>query len=246
MVQKDEFISGLEKAVRWLEQNWRAVVIGLASAVAIVILGGVVMSYLASRGHAADSLLGAAMTTMRAPILAEGALPPVDGRQTFTTRQERDEAALGQLDEVIAAYPSSRAATLAAYLRGTVLLRLDRPEEGRDALAAFVNDYQEDPEMISLARRALATAELAAGNPDSAVAILEDVLAHPSTLGPADAALMDLARVQEASGNIAAAVESYRRLANEYPESIYSGEAGQAVARLSAASDSPAPAAPAS
>jgi len=246
MVQKDEFISGLEKALRWLEGNWRTVLIGMAGVVAVVILASAAVMYMASRGEAADSLLGEAMSTMRAPILAEGALPPVDGGLAFSTRQERDEAALARLEAVMDTYPSSRAATISAYLRGTVLMRLNRPAEGREALSAFVGENPDDPDMVPLARRAMATAEMEAGNPEGAVAILEELVANPSTLDPVDAALMDLARAQEAAGQLAAAVETYRRLANEYPQSLYSGEAGQAVARLSATTNAPVQSAPAS
>jgi tetratricopeptide (TPR) repeat protein len=246
MVQKDDFISGLEKALRWLEGNWRTVLIGMASVVAAAILVSAAMMYLASRGKAADRLLGEAMSTMRAPILTEGALPPVDGGRTFSSRLERDEAALAGLEAVIDTYPSSRAATISAYLRGTVLLRLDRPDEGREALSAFVGDNPDDPDMVPLARRAMATAEMEAGNPEGAVAILEDLVANPTTLAPVDAALMDLARAQEAAGQIATAVETYRRLANEYPQSLYAGEAGQAVARLGAMTNASVGSAPAS
>jgi hypothetical protein len=92
----------------------------------------------------------------------------------------------------------------------------------------------------------MAAAEIEAGNPEGAVAILEELVANPSTLDPVDAALMDLARAQEAAGQTTAALETYRRLANEYPQSLYSGEAGQAVARLGATATAPAESAPAS
>jgi tetratricopeptide (TPR) repeat protein len=239
MVQKDEFVSVVEKTATWLEENWRAVLTGVVGTVAILILAGAAVSYLASRGRAADVLLGEAMAAMRAPILGEGELPPVDGTTAYTSRQDREEAALAALDELLDRHPLSRAATPASYLRGTVLLRLDRPAEGRDALAAFVRDHP-DSELVPVARRALAAAELEAGDPEAAIAVLQELVDRPTPTFPEDAALMELGRIQEAAGQRAAAVETYRRLVNEHPQSIYSGEAGQAVARLSAPAGTPA------
>jgi lipopolysaccharide biosynthesis regulator YciM len=71
------------------------------------------------------------------------------------------------------------------------------------------------------------------GRSDEALVILQELVDNPSLLFPADAALMELARGQEASGMVAEAEDTYRRLAVEHPQSVYAGDAAQAVARLS-------------
>jgi tetratricopeptide (TPR) repeat protein len=238
MTQKDEFVSTVERAAGWLDKNWRSVAMGFGGVlVALLIVVGVA-NFLASRGQAADSLLGEAMTLMSAPILGPDELPPLTGAATFAAGSERDAAVLAKLEELMAAYPSSKAATSAAYLRGSTLLRLGRTSEARDALDSFIKENSSS-DLLPAARRALATAELDSGNKEQALAILQDLVEHPSDLFPEDAALMELGRAQEQSGLEQEALESYRRLANEHPQSVYSGSATQAVTRLSTPAGSP-------
>jgi tetratricopeptide (TPR) repeat protein len=238
MTQKDEFVSTVERALGWLDSNWRTVAMGVGGVLAALLLAIGAINYLGSRGQAADAMLGEAMTLGSAPVLAPDELPPLTGAATFVSNTERDTAVLEKLDELIVAYPSSKAATSAAFLRGSILLRLGRTDEARTALNAFISENPTSS-LLPPARRALATAELASGHADEALAILQDLVEHPSDLFPVDAALMELGRAQEEAGHAPEALESYRRLANEYPQSVYSGNATQAVARLSAPASDP-------
>ena len=233
MTQKDEFVSSVEKAAGWLDSNWRSVAIGLGGVLVVLLVGVGVTSLLASRGQAADALLGEAMTLVSAPILGPDELPPLTGAAVFSSSSERDQAVLQKLDELIATHPSSKAATSAAYLRGSTLLHLGRSGEAREALDQFINENPSS-DLLPAARRALATAELGAGNGEVGLAILMDLVANPSRLFPEDAALMELGRAQEEVGRPGEALETYQRLANEHPQSVYSGTATQAVTRLSA------------
>lgn len=238
MTQKDEFVSTVEHAAGWLDKNWRSVAMGFGGVLVALLISVGVVNYLGSRGQAADSMLGEAMTLMSAPILGPDELPPLSGATTFAAGSERDEAVLAKLDELMATYPSSKAATSAAYLRGSTLLRLGRNAEARDALESFIKDNSSSS-LLPAARRAMATAEMESGNRDQALTILQDLVAHPSDLFPEDAALMELARAQEQAGMEQEALASYRRLANEHPQSVYSGSATQAVTRLSTPAGSP-------
>ncbi len=239
MVQKDEFVSVVERGMLWLERHWRTLLGVTAGLVAAVLLGAGLSSWLGSRSHAAEALLAAAMDVSRAPILRQGELPPLGAGPVFASQQERDAAALEKLDEVMATYPSSRAAGRAAYLRGAVLLRLDRAAEAVTALERYLQDHSSS-DLAPAARRTLAAARIAAGEVDAGLGFLEELVARPSPVFPADAALMELARAQEAAGRQAAAAATYQRLVNEHAQSVYAGEAGQAFARLSAAGVAPA------
>jgi len=232
MTQKDEFISKVEMAVGWLEKNWRNVAMAVAGTAAFVLLAVVLVSIISARGRAADAMLGESMSLMAATILPPGQLPPLTGESTFGSTGERNEAVLAGLEELLATYPSSKAAVDSAFLRGTTLLRMGRVEEAKTALVDFVQEHATS-HLLPAARRALAAANLESGSNEEGLAILHDLADNPSLLFPADAALMELARGQETSGRLDEAQESYRRLAIEHPQSIYAGDAAQAVARLS-------------
>ena len=238
IVQKDEFLSGLEHLAVWLEKRWKTLLVVVGGAVGAALIAGLVSMWLTAQGADAARLLGSALTTLQAPILATGQLVSATGQVGYTTAEERDQAALEALDAVLESHPMSRAATLAAYMRGATLLRLDRAEEAREALLSFTREYARSP-LIPLARRALARAEMAAGHPEETLRILQDLVEAPTLVFPIDAALMELARAQEEAGRAEEAAETFRRVANEFPESVYSGEAGQAFARLSIAGTVP-------
>jgi len=238
MTQKDEFVSRVEVAAGWLEHNWRKVGTAAASVAIILLIAVLAAQFMGRRARAADAMLGDVMSLMAAKILPAGELPPLTGETTFNSANERDTAVLASLDELLATYPSSKAAVEGAYLRGAVLLNLGRAEEARTALDSFVKDYGSS-ELLPAARRAEAEADLQTGHTDEALAILQDLVDNPTVLFPADAALMALARGQETSGLTEKAQETYRRVALEHPDSIYAGDAGQAVARLSAPENSP-------
>ncbi|MFQ5720588.1 MAG: tol-pal system YbgF family protein [Acidobacteriota bacterium] len=234
--QKDGFVSIVERTVTWIDARRKAV-LGIAGGVVmaaiLVALGSV---WVASRSADADRILGEALTTLQTPVLPPGQLVGADGQPGFTSSNERDEAALKKLDEVVEARPFTRAATLAAYMRGAALLRLGRADEARKALLDFTQDHS-GSDLLPLAHRALSRAEMADGHPDEALRILEALVDHPSAVLPIDAALMELARAQEEAGQMSDAAQTYQRIANEFPESVYSGEAGQAFARLSTLTD---------
>jgi len=238
MTQKDEFVSTVEIAAGWLEQNWRKVAMTAAGIVAALVLATFVVSFLNTRGEAADALLGYAMMLMGATVLSPGELPPLTGAAAFGSTSERDEAVLETLEELLATYPSSKAAGDSAYLRGAILLNLGRTEEAQTALSDYVDNHASAP-LLPTARRALASANIESGRNDEALTILQDLADNPSLLFPADAALMELARGQEASGRLDEAEESYRRLAVDHPQSVYAGDAAQAVARLSNPANAP-------
>ncbi|MFQ5767028.1 MAG: tol-pal system YbgF family protein [Acidobacteriota bacterium] len=238
MLERDEFVGIAEKTILWAQDHRQtlvrgAVVVGIAAA---VLLGA--SSYLRSRGRRADDLLGKAMSLRSAVVLEEGDTAPTDGSPTFKTRKERDEAVLALLDQLLEAYPHSKASTIAAFLRGTALFHMGQMDEAREALKSFTEDHPSSS-LAARARHALGLLELEAGNAAKAVYLFQEMVDRPTPLLPLDSSLLGLAQAQEAAGLTAQAQETYRRLINEYPQSVFLDEANQAIARLGAAGGTP-------
>lgn len=231
ITQKDEFVSTVERGALWIESRWKTLLLVLGGTVSVVLLVGFGSMWIDSRSADADRLLGTALSTLQSPLLDESQLVSASGETGYVTAQERDAAALTDLDAVLESHPKSNAATVAAYMRGATLLRLDRPDDARDALLAFTQEYSGSA-LVPLARRALSRAEMAGGRADAALQILQDLVTTPSPMFPVDAALMELASAQEEAGHPADAMETFRRVTNEFPGSLYSGEAAQAMVRL--------------
>jgi TolA-binding protein len=69
---------------------------------------------------------------------------------------------------------------------------------------------------------------------DAAVAIFRKIAAEKPKTYPADAALYHLAEAQELKGDTAAAIELYKKLQADYPQSYYGYEASTKAGRLEA------------
>jgi TolA-binding protein len=239
MVRQDEFITGVASAAAWVERRRRLFLFGGGAALGVVLVVAGAIWLVRSRGAAADAALGEAMQLMQAPIVPPGQTAPAGAAKTFARPGDRDTEVLARLEGVVADHPMSRAATIAAYFRGTTLLSLGRAGEARDALTSFARDYASSP-LVPLARQALARAETAAGNAAGAVEICRALVEQPSPLMPGDSALMGLARAQEAAGQVKEAGQTYQRVLTEYPQSAYAAEATHAVSRLRPAAPVPA------
>ena len=231
MLEQDEFVTGVAATAGWIERHRRQLLIGIGVVAGVAIVAAAVSWNVGRRGQAAARLLAQAMTVGEAPIVAPGQQVPVGVSRTFPTAQARDEAVLADLDALLASHNLSRAATVGAWMRGGVLLRLGRTAEAREAFESFLRESP-DSDLAPLARRSLAAAAAAAGDHEGAISTLTALAASPSRLVRADLALAELARAQEAAGRSADALATWRRISTEHPQSMFASEAGEAIRRL--------------
>jgi len=231
MLEQDEFVTGVAATAGWIERHRRQLLIGVGVVAGVAVVAAAVSWNVGRRGQAAGRLLADAMSISETPIVAAGQQAPAGVSRTFPTAQARDEAVLASLDTLLASHKLSRAATVGAWMRGGVLLRLGRTAEARKAFEDFLRESP-DSDLAPLARRALAAAASATGDHDGAIETLTTLAASPSRLVRPDLALADLARAQEAAGRTAEALATWRRLNTEHPQSLYASEAGEAIRRL--------------
>jgi tetratricopeptide (TPR) repeat protein len=197
-----------------------AVLIGLA----LLLVGGYFF-WRNNREEKAGTLLAEALATAQAPIV-----PPAIGTApttgSFPTERARTEAALPKLLSAADAYPSSKAGIEARYQAATLLTELGRYPEA-------VQRYQEviDRDSKGLhgqtARLGLASAVSLNGDHDRAIQQLQAMSAETDGAIPVDAVLAQLARAYERAGKTTEAGQTWKRIKDEFPESIYMQEATQ-------------------
>jgi TolA-binding protein len=210
--------------------------------VAIVAIVAVVLGYNYWRAQAAakaDTELAAALAIADAAVVP----PPAPGAATdaskapqpgtYPTEKAKLEAALPKFLDIAQRYPSTHAATTALYHAGATLAELGRFDEAASRYQQVIAEgggtvYAE------MAQLGLATIDVSTGKAADAVSIYEKLVAAPDTQLPLDGVLVQLARAYQRLGKTDDATRTYRRIIDEFPQSLYITETRQALGEMGA------------
>lgn len=198
----------------------------------VVAIGGGYFYWRKRTNDKAGAMLGVAMTIGQSPIVPAPTVPgATQAPNTYPNERARQEAALKSFQEVAAMYPSTDAGIAAGYHAAGVLLSLNRLAEAEKAfadVAARAGSSVYGP-MARLGR-----AESLAGQAkyDDAIKALTDLSADRDGALPVDGVLMELARTCVKAGKKEEARAAFKRVVDEFPESVYSADARQQLATL--------------
>ena len=222
-LKENEVAQWLHDTRGWFDANRNLIVYG--GAAFVLLLGAVAgtVVYRNMEAAKATGLLAEAMSVAEANVIAptatEAGKPPVQPAGTFPSDRARLEAALPKLMAVAEAYPASDAGIIGRYRAAAALVALGKTAEGiqryQEVVAKSTGVY---PVMAHLG---IADAQLRAGQFDQAIASYKGVLALNSEDAPADGVLMELARAYRLAGKADEAKKTYKRVADEYPQSPY-------------------------
>jgi TolA-binding protein len=188
---------------------------------------------------AAGALLAEALTIAEAPVTPPaatpppqpGATPPAPPAGSYPTEQAKLEAALPKFLDVVARYPSTDAGLTARYQAACTLSELGRTDDAR-------TKYQEviDRDGVGIygqmARLGLANLEVAGGQFDRAITIYKELTADRETHLPVDGILMQLGHAYARAGKTSDAKQTFTRVVDEFPQSLYASQAKQELAKL--------------
>ncbi|MDQ3071040.1 MAG: tetratricopeptide repeat protein [Acidobacteriota bacterium] len=192
--------------------------------VALALIGGYFF-WRNNREEKAGAMLAEAMSTAQAPVQPPAIGTPAQAG-SFPTEQARTDAALPKFISAADAYPTTDAGIEARFHAAAMLATLGRYPEA-------IQRYQEvvDRDRKGLhgqtARLGLAAAASLAGEHDRAIQALQTMSAEKDGAIPSDAVLAQLARAYERAGKPAEATQTWKRIKDEFPESIYQQEAAQ-------------------
>jgi len=231
-LKTNEFAIRLARVTEFVATHRDKLVLGSVGIVALIVILVGYSWYRGSTADKAEALLGVAMTTHEAPIVPAPTVPGATQQAgTFPTEAARAEAALTAFQAIVEGYPSTTAAIAARYHHASALMALGRlPEavQGFEAAAAAAGTSVFAP----MAKMGQAEALVASGQFDKALAILEALAADRDGMLPVDGVLMQLGRAYEKAGKGAEARTTYKRVVDEFPESLYVPQARQELVRL--------------
>jgi tetratricopeptide (TPR) repeat protein len=224
-LKKNEFASFVTRTSDSMRSHSRGVgVAAVLIVVALALVGGYFF-WRGSREERAGALLAEAMATAQAPIAPPAiGTPAIAG--TFATEQARMDAALPRFLTAADAYPSTNAGIEARYQAAAVLAETGRYPE---AIQRYQEVIDRDRKGIhgQTARLGLAAAASLGGEHDRAIEQLQAMIGDARGAIPADAVLAQLALAYERAGRTAEAAATWKRITDEFPESVYIQEAAQ-------------------
>jgi tetratricopeptide (TPR) repeat protein len=175
----------------------------------------------------ANTVLEAQVTTPAPPTPGQPAPKPPAG--TYPSEQAKLEAALPKLAQVYTRYPSSESGIAARYYAANALAALGRRQEAESRYQEVID---KGGVYAQMARLGLAELLASSGQHDRAIAIYKELSAEPKGDMPVDGVLMQLGRTYAQAGRRSEAQQTYTRIVQEFPESLYAPEAKKELETL--------------
>lgn len=231
-----------------LERRGGAVLVWTLVVAGLLLAGGAYVSYERSVAARGTDLLADALNTAAAPVVPPPpppdpdnptAVPPAQAFQpgSFTSEVRRAEAALEKFLLAADAYPDSTAGITARYHAAATLGVLGRRAE---AEAEYRQVAENAGEHIygTMARLGLAETQMYAGNIEAAIELFQAELNGDQQRLPLDGVLMQLGRAYLLADRTVEAQESFARIVDEFPESVYGPAAQAEIDKLEASRQS--------
>lgn len=182
----------------------------------------------------AATLLTDALTVLEAQVTtpapaAPGQTAPTPPTGTYQSVQAKLEAALPKLTAVYTQYPSAESAVAARYHAANALAVLGRRA---DAETQYKEVADEGGFYGQMARLGLADLFADAGQHDQAIAIYKELSGDPGAAIPVDGVLMQLGRVYAKAGRRSEAQQTYTRIVQDFPDSLYVTDARRQIETL--------------
>lgn len=185
------------------------------------------------RDARANAALASALAVYEAPVVppvapAPGSAPPLPQPGTFQTEQAKLEASLPKFLEAADKYPNATPGIAARYHAAGILASLGRYPEAEQRFKE-VADRSASSIYGRTAKMGLAEAQLAQGKHDPAIAIYTELSRDTGSQIPVDSVLMQLGRAYVRAGKKEEAIRAFNRIVEEFPQSLYIGDARREI-----------------
>ena len=233
-LKENALVAWLVDAQGWIQQHQGAFSAGIISLAIVVTAGGGFTWWRARVAQEAATLLASAVAIAEAPIVSppadpELASPPEPG--SYPSAVARLEAALPELIAVADRYPRTPAGLAARYQAAAGLTNLGRYEEAEEQYGRVIED---DPGGLTgrMAELGLAETAIRAGQPERAIELFEEVSSRQESDIPLEVILLQLGHAYAAAGRAEEAQESFTRIVDEFPQSLYVADARRELEKL--------------
>ncbi len=219
-VTEPQLLSRMERLLLAMQENRRAVLVGIGVLLAAVALVTGVLWY---DHHTAEAALDLYREATRHYLMRPADKP----EQADANLKE----AIKKFRQVVEQYPRAPSAPLALYHLGNALVQANELDAAIETYKRYVLLYGSNSALLGLVQQRLGYAYLLKGDRDQAAKAFETVLQLPSALNK-DNALFELGKLEEAQSRPEGAVSHYQQLIKEYPTSPFASEAAVRIKAL--------------
>jgi predicted negative regulator of RcsB-dependent stress response len=233
-MKKDEFATVVGRGVEYAEGHVRSLALGIGAAVLLVVVGFAVYSFLGHRSNGASEALSAAVKVNTAPINATGAKPNDPKDPSFPDEAARRARAKQLFEKVRSDYGHTDAADVAGLYLAQIAVAEGKPDEARKLWSSFVDAHPDSIlageariNLIHLDRKQGPKAKL-----EELAQRLKAMQGQSQPPLPEDVILSELGATYEELGRKDDAMQAYKRIMDEFPQSAYRSTAQQRLSAL--------------
>ena len=230
-MKRDEFATVVGRGMEYAESHARTLLLGLGVVALLAVLFLVGRIFLGHRADQANEALSHALKVYQAPIDAAAAKPDDPKSPSFPDAEARRTRAKQLFEGIRNDYGTSDAADVAGLYLAQIATEEGQLDRARELWTGFVDDHPENM-LAGEARVNLIHLDRQQGKGEALLQSLKTMLEEEEPGLPKDVVLYELATTQEELGRKQEALQSWRRLTEEYPESAYQREAQEKVSAL--------------
>jgi tetratricopeptide (TPR) repeat protein len=230
-MKRDDFATAVGRGMEYAESHARTLFIGLGVVALLAVLFLVGRVFLGSRAGQANEALSRAMKVYQAPIDAASPKPDDPKNPVFADPAARRNRAKPLFEAVRNDYGSSDAADVAGLYLAQIAAEEGQLDRARELWTEFVDDNP-DNLLAGEAQVNLIHLDRQQGKGEDLSQRLKAMLEQEEPGLPKDLILHELATTQEELGRKQEALQTWRRLTEEYPESAYRSAAQQKINTL--------------
>jgi tetratricopeptide (TPR) repeat protein len=222
-IREDELVSGFERLALFVRTHQKAVQNGVLAAAVVLVAGWAYTTWMDRRTAQAEAAFGEAVVIFEAPLRSQ---IPKDAQvpaslPVFETAGEKYKKAAAAFDGVERRFGGHPVALRARYFGALARAEAGETAEAHKQLEAIANQSGLESALAKLALAEL----LQKSDPAKAAEAFSKLANDPSWPLPKDHALMELAEAQEQAKKPVEARATYKRVADEFPSSVYASEA---------------------
>jgi TolA-binding protein len=228
-LKENDFARTVAHARNALDARKRTISMTLAAFVVVLAGIGAYVWWRQARDAGANEMLASAIAVYEAPVVpiaapAPGSPAPLPQAGTYTTEQEKLQAALPKFREAADRYPNSAPGLVAKFHLAGILASLGQYQEAEQKFQEVVSKGSTSI-YGRTARLGLANSQVAQGKYDNAIAIYTELSRDTNSQMPVDGVLMQLGRAYVRAGRKEEAARTFDRIVQEFPQSSYLSEA---------------------
>ena len=217
MIDETELLSRKDRILLFVEENRTAIWVGIILAVVVAVALGGVIYYDRLEKEKALVLEG------KAQLLYYNRSPD---------NPEETQENLGKAEDlfrqILAQYPRTSSARRSLFFLGNAQMEQNDLKGAIETYQQFINQFPGDEILLGIVYQRMGYAHLLDGNQDQASVAFTKVLDLPGSINK-DQVLYEFAKLEEANGNTQAALNNYKRLVDDYPNSPFFNEASLRV-----------------